>query len=477
MGQIIRMSALWFGLQFFWISQQFIVMSERVEHFVPIEAKGNYLALIKSCGAVVVILTQLTIGFISDHAESRLGRRRPFIIHGMLWGCAGIAFFILAPGYWWLFAAYMVIEATINVASVPFQSLLPDLVPEKQHSRAGAVMGLAHMAGYLAGLLAVIGMEIVFGDNRTVIFGDDKPAGYLWLLGAYIVLLLGTTAFTVLTTDEKGWRQEARRKLEGAVRTIRILPGTVVRFARTAPTLLGCIFHDYARINLRGNPNFVWLAVSRFAIYLGYQTFLTFIYFYVHANLDVESWLASLGLGDSLAGVVLPAIMIFFILGGLVGNLSSAPLAERYGKKFVINAGMVVAGVMVVPLILTSNVWTAVLSGLILGCGWGAFIASDWAFACTLMPKQQAGTYMGIWDVTTLLPQILAPVIAGPVRDVLFNSRLAELVALAGQARGERLAEAYAHQWVYATIIVYFILGLVLLRPVREKPPVGRDSA
>jgi len=165
--------------------------------------------------------------------------------------------------------------------------------------------------------------------------------------------------------------------------------------------------------------------------------------------------------------------MIFFILGGFVGNLASAPLAERFGKKFVINAGMYVAGVMVVPLILTSNVWVAVGSGLVLGCGWGAFIASDWAFACTLMPKQQAGTYMGIWDVTTLLPQILAPVIAGPVRDAIYGAKAALLVELHGTELGERLAEAYAHQWVYSFIILYFVAGLVLLRPVREKRPAG----
>ena len=74
---------------------------------------------------------------------------------------------------------------------------------------------------------------------------------------------------------------------------------------------------------------------------------------------------------------------------------------------------------------------------MLLGCGWGAFIAADWAFACTLMPKQQAGSYMGIWDVTTLLPQIIAPVIAGPLFDSIVNARLAEFTARLGPASGQ----------------------------------------
>ena len=72
--------------------------------------------------------------------------------------------------------------------------------------------------------------------------------------------------------------------------------------------------------------------------------------------------------------------------------------------------------------------------GTLLGMGWGAFISADWAFACTLMPKQQAGSYMGIWDVTTLLPQILAPVIAAPIRDSIYNALADQRIAQLGQA-------------------------------------------
>jgi Na+/melibiose symporter-like transporter len=473
LGQLIRLSLLWFGLEFFWISQQFIVMSERVEHFVPIEHKGYYLGLIKGLGALVVITTQLSVGFISDHAESRLGRRRPFIIFGILWGCAAIVFFMLAPGYWWLFAAYMLIEATINVASIPFQSLLPDLVPEQQHSRAGAIMGLMHMGGYLVGLIAVMVMRVVYAGQSLSLLGDEKPGGYLVLLAAYLVILLGSMLVTVLGSNELGWAQALRDKVEGAAHTLRILPGVLVRFARTAPTLLGCILHDYLRLDLKSQPNFCWLAVSRFMIYLGYQTFLTYLYFYVNANLNGQQWLAGLGLGAQFEGAILPAIMLFFIFGGFAGNLLSAPVSERWGKKWAIGLGMVLAGVMVVPLIFTHSVWMAMASGTLLGCGWGAFIAADWAFACTLMPKQKAGSYMGIWDVTTLMPQILAPVIAGPIRDGIYNQLASGKIAQLGQQAGQLAAEAVAHQWLYATIILYFIFGLLLLRQVKEQRSVA----
>lgn len=461
-GQIVRLSALWFGLQFFWTSAMLIVLPGQVRLFVPLESLGGYLALIKGVGAAFVIATQLSVGFISDHAYSRLGRRRPFIIYGTVSGCAAIAFFILAPGYWWLFAAYLLIEITINVASVPFQSLLPDLVPKKQHSDAGSVMGFLHLFGNLVGLVAMVAL--------TLIFGDDSSAGYrLFMLPLYIAVLLGTMLIVRYGADENKWAQHAREKIAGAVHTIKLLPGTMIKFARNAPTLIGCMIHDYRKVDLRGKPNFTWLAVSRFCVFLGYHSFLSFVAYYVEVNLDKEVWLLSLGVSsgnvERFAGLVTPLMLMFFILGGLAGNFASAPFSKRFGKKGVIAGGMVLAGIMVIPLVFTSSVWVAISAGSVLGIGWGAFIASDWAFACTLIPKDKVGSYMGIWDVTTLLPQIIAPIISGGIiRDLVFNANVIRL--------GERAAEALAYQWVFASIPLYFAAAIFLLRFVREEREV-----
>ena len=462
-GQLLRMSALWFGLQFFWTSALLIVLPGKVREFVPIEHLGGYLSLIKGVGAFVVIAVQLTIGFISDHAWSKLGPRRPFIIYGTVSGCAAVVFFMLAPSYWWLFAAYMLIEATLNVASVPFQSLLPDLVPEKQHSRAGSTMGLLHLTGNLTGLFSLLAM--------VILFRDDTLSGYKqFLLPAYLILLIGTMLIVVLGIDEKGWRREARKKIGGAVRAIKILPGTIVKFAADSPSFFMTIVNEYRRINLRGHPDILWLMLSRFTVFLGYHSFLTFVKYYADINLDRDKWLASIGIAGEGAsayyGLVAPAMLVFFILGGLAGNFASAPLSERFGEKSVIAGGLIVAGVMDIPLIFTGDVWVAIVSGTVLGAGWGAFLAADWAFACTLMPKSQAGSFMGIWDVSTLLPQIVAPIVAGGlIRDFVFRMNVERL--------GEHSAEALAHQWILASLLVYFAVSIWLLKYVRE-PRRGR---
>jgi len=460
-GQLMRLSVLWFGFQFFWTSNQLIVLPKKVRIFVMemhgnLDRLGMFRSMIDSVGALIVIFTQLFIGYISDHAESRLGRRRPFILFGVLTGLGGIIFFMLAPGYWWLFLAYMIIQFCLNVASVPFQSLLPDLVPQAQHSRAGALMGINQVGGQLIGLVVYIAMLVVFKDNIE--------RGWLHiLLPAYVVILLVTLIIVFFSVDEIGWMRSAKEKLSGAVVQLQLLPGTLVVYQQRSRYLLMTIARDYLSIDLRQHPNFFWLAVSRFAMYFGYSTFLDWVAYYTEVNLDGAGWLKSLGLGEDLLMIVLPGMLLSFLISALVGNLLSAPMSERFSKKAVIASGGLVAIAMFVPLILTSNVWVAIGSGVLVGLGWGAFLAADWAFACTVMPKKKVGSFMGLWTITGLLSQTISPLVSGPIRDLVFN--------LSKAGMGERGAEAFAHQVLFAMIIVYFLVGVWLLRNVRESRP------
>lgn len=470
--QIFRISALWLGLQFFWTTQQLIVMPHYVVHFVGEDHKGFYLGLLKSTGAVMSLLVQLTLGYLSDHTYSRLGRRRPWIINGLLWGLPSIALFMFAPSYWWLVFAYMCIELTMNTASVAFQALLPDLVPEAQHHDAGAQMSLNHLAGNLISLIFFAGVALVFGSQTVHVFGDDKPTGYIYLLlPAYVVLLAIAGGLVTFGINEEGWMRHAREALIGKVRELRLLPGAVIRYVDEGRGLLGTIISHYRDALKLCTPNLLWLSVSRFAIHFGYYTFLHFSFFFAKSNLRGEEWLVSLGIAPEKApGMVegdamVAPLLASFIIGGVVGSMLGPRLARSIGRKAVIASGVVWSGALFLPLIFTTNPWVAAGLGIALGIGWGAFLAIDWSFACSLMPKTVTGTFMGLWDITTLLPQILAPIIAGPIFDAIFAAHKAAL--------GIRGANAVACQWVLCLVVVYFAAGLFLLRPLREERRVA----
>ena len=77
------------------------------------------------------------------------------------------------------------------------------------------------------------------------------------------------------------------------------------------------------------------------------------------------------------------------------------------------------------------------------------------------MPKQKAGSYMGIWDISTLLPQVISPVLAGVLYQIVYS-------ALA-KGPEDAHAEATAYKWILTSLLVYFAIGLFVLRYVKEE--------
>lgn len=471
-GRLLSISALWFGLQFFWTSQQLLVMPERLRSFVPLDSLGRYQGLIEGAGAIVVLLVQFTVGFLSDHASSPWGRRRPFIAWGFGLGALAIVAFVFSPSFWPLFASYLLIQLFINFGTLPFQSLLPDLVPPAQHSAAGTAMGAMDLAGKLGGIISMLAATI-FIHGTLLVMGVEIPRSYLqFLLPAYLVALAFSVFSVLRSADEARFRRpQSERCMDEAdpVRqaSLRLLPGVRIEYPRTAATLAGSILKSYLGVKLRDRPDFVWLAASRFLVYLGYFTFQNFVNYYTITSLDRTGFMRSLGLepaaAEKYAGSVLPAMLLFFILGGIVGNVLNAPVAQRYGKKAVIGWGLALAVAFFIPLVFTQSVWAAIACGTLLGVGWGAFLAADWAFACALMPPERSGTFMGLWCLTNLLPQVVAPVISGPLRDLVYLRYVEQL--------GEQAAEGLAYRVVFSMVVPFFLAGMWLLRRVKEEKP------
>ena len=49
------------------------------------------------------------------------------------------------------------------------------------------------------------------------------------------------------------------------------------------------------------------------------------------------------------------------------------------------------------------------------GAAWGAFVTADWALAAAVLPAGAMATAMGIWNVATTLPQVVAPLATAPL--------------------------------------------------------------
>ncbi len=152
----IRITILGFGLSALWGCFHTIVLQVRLLDFVAEALKNTYLGYLTFAGAVIAMATQPIAGAISDRSGFSWGRRRPFILLGIILALLflpGIGFF---SSYVAIFIIYCLMQISTNTAQSPFQGFIPDLVPDGKRGRASGVRNLLNLAGGV-GLIAVIG--------------------------------------------------------------------------------------------------------------------------------------------------------------------------------------------------------------------------------------------------------------------------------------------------------------------------------
>ena len=155
---VARLAIFWFGLQVVWGALIGVSFQARSSELAAGWALNAY-ALIAGCGAAVAAVVQIGAGYASDRRTAHGSRRVEFYIAGSIVAAAGLAWFYAAGSFGQLFAAVMVVQIGMNVATGPYQAALPDFVPDERTGTASswmaALQSLGNAAGaVLAGLVA-----------------------------------------------------------------------------------------------------------------------------------------------------------------------------------------------------------------------------------------------------------------------------------------------------------------------------------
>ena len=175
----LGISLFWFALSFFWGAMLSLVLPDRVEQIVGPAHKDHVLMLIASSGAFVSGVTQIVFGALSDNCTHRLGRRRPYLIVGVLATTVVLLFFPGARTVGALLGVYLGIQLFLNIGHGPYQALMPDLIPLDHHGRASSFMGVSLLLGRIGGpVIAAIllkqGEQGVWLLTLTFIFRSQR---------------------------------------------------------------------------------------------------------------------------------------------------------------------------------------------------------------------------------------------------------------------------------------------------------------
>jgi MFS family permease len=411
--RFFRFSLLWLSLSALWTALLSIVLPAMADIFAQTPqswGRGTLLAVFSGVGATVSALTQVLVGWRSDHDLS-VWRRWRYLLVGF--PLMAFPLFLLAKSTTPLqvVGSLVLLQVAANMATGPYQALIPDEVPPHKHGLASTWMGLFQHAGQ------------VLGPVLAAVLLGTQLSGLLQLEAVlYAGLLLGLAAL---------WSA--------------LPPGQqVVQASVGRPGL-----KEGLRRALGGDPNFRLVLQSRLIINIGFYLVVNFLLFYVQYSL-----------GYANPAQVTMAMLSCMVVGGLVGGLAIGPRADR-GRKLpliYLTCGVTALGMSgFVALPAGSMVAGCVFAG-VAGFGFGGFSVVDWSLACNLAPKASSALSMGIWNLAAVVPQVIAPGLFGPASDLVASTWGAEA----------------AYRLVMASVIVFLGAGSFRLRNLRESAPCNQ---
>lgn len=382
-GWVVRFALAWIGLYAGLFGPLQVLLPQQVEALAPTD-KEAVLALVLGAGAACSLVANPLFGALSDRTRSRFGRRRPWIALGFGGGAVAIALLAAAPAVPFLVIGWCAVQTLLNAPYAALSAAVPDEVPAGQRGTAAGYLGLALVVGVGAG-------------TGLAVLGGVPATGYV--LCAVAALLCSLPYL-----------------LSG--RRARHRPRTTWRWGE---------FLRGFWINPVRHPDFGWGFVTRFLVNLGNAIVLLYLFFFLS---DV------VGIADPASGVlVLTAVYSAAMLGSVI---LAGTLSDRTGRRrvFVTTGALIMAGAAV--LISVWPAWPgAVLAAVALGIGFGAYSAVDFALLTQVLPAaHDRGKDLGVLNIASSLPQVLAPAIAAPVVTGLGGYGALYLVAAAIEAAG-----------------------------------------
>ncbi|MCX7523146.1 MFS transporter [Microbacterium sp. STN6] len=359
-GFLIVFGLLNFGLYLTVMMPALFSLPYKVQQLAP-GNKAIVLGVVAAIGAVVTIISGPMAGVLSDRTRTRWGRRRPWLVGGILVLIVGSVMVALAPNVPALILGWMVVCVGGAGPAAAITPVVAEQVPESQRGTVGAIVGVATQLGGVLGY--TIGGLLTF--NIVLLFATPV-----------IVLAALAIVYMVVVSDP-----------------LVPLPLTTIR-----QTFRLMIF------NPRRHRDFSLVWLGKFLMQVALALLTTYQLYYLADRLGFSAEEA----GQKLAlvgGIGIVVTMAFAVVSGTLSD----KLKRR--RAFIFVASLVTAVGLV--LMAFADGFTLFFAAVlcILGAA-GMFGAVDVAMASDLVPeREQSGRWMTIYNLAASLPGAIAPLL------------------------------------------------------------------
>lgn len=402
--QIWNMSFGFLGIQFGFALQN----GNASRILMTFGADVHHLSWFWLVAPITGMIIQPVIGYMSDKTWNRLGRRRPYFLTGALLTSIALVLMPNAPHLTTFIAPMfigggllMIMDASINISMEPFRALVADKLPEDQHTLGFSVQTLLIGIGAVIGswLPYILGEWLGFGKEATGKGLVPPNVVFSFYLGAFV--LLSTIIWTVLTTTE--------------------YPPEELQATSETEEKQGKLFIPPIMLKLLLVQFFSWFAL--FSMWV-YTTPATALRFYGTADpnspefQEAGNWVGILfGVYNGVSAII---------------ALSLPIIAKRLTRKITHSIALCIGGLSLLSFLLFSNPHFLIIPMIGIGIAWGSILAMPYAMLASSIPPNRMGVYMGLFNMSITIPQIISGIFTGLILKYFFHDNPVLCIVMAG---------------------------------------------
>lgn len=418
---------------FFGVQIAYALQSANISRiFATLGADPHNLSYFWILPPLMGILVQPIVGTCSDKTWCRFGRRIPYLFVGaaiaVLVMCllpnSGSFGMTVSTAMVFGLIALMFLDTSINMAMQPFKMLVGDMVNEKQKGLAYSIQSFLCNAGSLVGYVFPF-VFAALGIANTAAKGTIPDSViYSFYVGAAILILC--VIYTVWKVKE--WNPHDYNEYNGSLKSVEEKEeGSSNWF-----TLL------------RNAPSTFWkVGLVQFFCWFAFMYMWTYTNGTVAANCWGTTEVTSEGY--QAAGNWVGILFAVQAIGSVVW---AVVLPKFKNRKLAYSLSLVLGGIGFVTCAFIHDQYVLFVPFLLIGCAWAAMLAMPFTFVTNaLQGYGHMGAYLGLFNGTICVPQIVAAAIGGVILS-LVGSVQSSMMVVAG---------------------VSVLLGSVLVFTIKEK--------
>lgn len=418
---------------FFGVQIAYALQSANISRiFATLGADPHNLSYFWILPPLMGIIVQPIVGTCSDKTWCRFGRRIPYLFIGaaiaVLVMCllpnSGSFGMTVSTAMTFGLIALMFLDTSINMAMQPFKMLVGDMVNEKQKAAAYSIQSFLCNAGSLVGYVFPFVFALLGIANTAPKGVVPDSVIYSFYVGAAILILC--VIYTVAKVKEWNPKEyEAYNGVKEAVKEEENGSGNWLTLLKNAPAT----FWKVGLVQF-----FCWFAFM-------------YMWTYTNGTVAANCWNTTdvTSEGYQAAG---NWVGILFAVQA-IGSVIWAPILPKFtNRKVAYAVSLLLGGIGFASCAFIHDQYLLFIPFLLIGCAWAAMLAMPFTFVTNaLQGYGHMGAYLGLFNGTICIPQIVAAAIGGT------------LLALVGSVQ--------SHMMIVAGVAL--VLGALSVSAIKEK--------